>query len=225
MIPKIIWQTHNYAYQDLPQHLYKVAKNWEYLNPGWDYRYVDDNARDKMVQGFGDKILYKMYCDSSPVSQSDIWRYITIYTHGGVYADMDSVCIKPLDYMLENYNGEDLVAVETNPKNSCVNPANFASLPNTPFMKRVIGSVRSYPKLPEKHYKGVTQNGGTFSAFSRNALLLGSRSLLFDAALHAEEFKSSFPRFNIDYYGTSMPYEDFLRNILKLSKEETKSLS
>ena len=109
MIPKIIWQTHEWKYEDLPENFRGTLKTWKNLNPEWEHRYVDAKQRAEDVKKY-DQNLYRYYMLANKITQADIWRYIIIYTNGGVYADMDSICIKPLDYMIEKYyNDQDMV--------------------------------------------------------------------------------------------------------------------
>ena len=98
--PKIIWQTHNYKQDQLPEHISNIAGTWKNLNPEWDYRYVDHEQRDELIRTYPG--IYEVYKTLSPMFQSDIWRYVVTYEHGGCYADMDSVCVKPLDYLLQD---------------------------------------------------------------------------------------------------------------------------
>lgn len=99
-IPKIIWQTHNYEYPDLPLYLKQISQTWKNLNPDWEYRYVSHTEREEIIKKY--PILWKYYPTQDPVCQADMWRYVVTYEHGGVYADMDSICTKPLTYMLSS---------------------------------------------------------------------------------------------------------------------------
>lgn len=106
-IPKIIWQTHNYEFEDLPDHFKKTAQTWKNLNPGWDYRYVSHTEREKTIKK--NSIFWKYYHTQRPICQADMWRYLVTYEYGGVWADMDSICVKPIDYLLESviHNSKD----------------------------------------------------------------------------------------------------------------------
>jgi hypothetical protein len=105
-IPKIIWQTHNYEHSDLPDHLKKISQTWKNLNPGWEYRYVSHTEREDIIKKY--PILWKYYPTQDGVCQADIWRYVVTYEHGGVYADMDSVCTEPISYTLSNLEDHEI---------------------------------------------------------------------------------------------------------------------
>jgi mannosyltransferase OCH1-like enzyme len=208
MIPKIIWQTHNYKYQDLPEHLKKICRNWQNVNPGWEYRYVDHIEREKFIK---DNVpeLYDLYLKIQPFVQSDIWRTSVLYKFGGVYADMDSVCVKPIDYILQDYNGEDII-VTPRGKTGLVNCANFASVKESKTLKKII----EYTKNNEP----IDMDWHAQASFVKNAGEPGTD--YFTAAIHAFELKDTFYEFDIDYYGQNMTYREYLKNILKLNDKE-----
>ena len=108
MIPKIIWQTHEWEYKDLPHNFNRCIQTWKNLNPEWEYRYHSAIDRAIDVRDF-DQELYGYYMFADKVTQSDIWRYVVLYQYGGFYTDMDSFCIMPLEYSFKQfYNGKDV---------------------------------------------------------------------------------------------------------------------
>ena len=104
MIPQKIWQTWKKPYAELPtvknNNLKLLTETWKALNPGYAYYYCDDEACLNMVKQ-SDEELYEciLECDRVNVvsMKSDIFRYFVLYTHGGYYADIDTVCYAPID--------------------------------------------------------------------------------------------------------------------------------
>lgn len=91
MIPKIIWQTHKFKYEDLPDIYLKNSNTWKEAFPDWEYRYFSDADIDSFMSEF-----YPEYVDiyrsiKGGMYRADIWRYLTVYKYGGLYADMDSI--------------------------------------------------------------------------------------------------------------------------------------
>jgi hypothetical protein len=102
MIPKIIWQTYEVPFNELPQHIKDCAQTWKDNNPNWEYRYMDSKQRDVFVlEQFGEE-WYKIFT-SLPygVLKADIWRHMVMYTYGGVYADLDTVCQSPIEVWIK----------------------------------------------------------------------------------------------------------------------------
>jgi mannosyltransferase OCH1-like enzyme len=96
MIPKIIWQTHENRYEDLEPFQKNIINTWKNLNPGWKHNYVDAEQRSRDVKEY-DENLHTYYLASGKLHQSDIWRLVVTYNHGGFYADMDSICIETIE--------------------------------------------------------------------------------------------------------------------------------
>ena len=209
--PKIIWQTHNHKKEWLLDHLNQIAGTWINLNPGWEYRYVDQVQRDEKVSQYPE--IYATYKYMLPVIQSDIWRFIVTYEEGGCYADMDSVCTKPLDYMLEGIQGDpEMITVPVHGKMG--NTHNYIVKEKSPLMKIVVdkmiegdGLLKPNPTYP-------------FNTFVETAYSYPNVSKLFDAASHSLDYKRNFAykKHIINYYGQEMNYMDFIeKNGLPLS--------
>lgn len=96
MIPKIIWQTHEWEYEDLSYDFKMASLTWKNLNPDWDHRYVSKKDRVKHIEEY-DKSLLKFYNSCDGITQSDIWRYVVLYLYGGVYVDMDTLACGKLN--------------------------------------------------------------------------------------------------------------------------------
>lgn len=103
MITKIIWQTHECPYPELPQ-LYKSnSQTWIDGFPDWEYNYHSAKDRDIFIKDYYPEYL-ELYRFIKPgIYKADFWRYLIIYEFGGLYADMDSI------YSPESVNPEKTV--------------------------------------------------------------------------------------------------------------------
>jgi mannosyltransferase OCH1-like enzyme len=142
MIPKIIWQTHETAYDDLPQ-LYK-ENSQTYKDLGWEYRYCSALDRESFIAEHFPEYLH-LYLHIEPgIYRSDLWRYLVLYTYGGFYADMDSRLLyhKNSDF-IESIN--DPNATFNVVRNSSTLFNNYAIMcsKGNPIMKEVIEAVTS----------------------------------------------------------------------------------
>jgi hypothetical protein len=212
--PKIIWQTHNYKQDQLPEHLSNIAGTWKNLNPGWDYRYVDHEQREETVKAYPE--IYQVYKSLSPMFQSDIWRYIVTYEHGGCYADMDSVCVKPLDYLLQGINpGIEMIALPIHNGNG--NNHNYITKKHSQPMSNVFKAMCDRPNnlkdwgtwalFIDKVYSDNTVSKTFFVAVTDTA------SLEDIVAKHHKRYKTNFylSQHMINNYGKRMKYLDFLQ--------------
>jgi hypothetical protein len=168
-MPKIIWQTGKYPKEIMPNSLQKAINSWSDLNPDWEHRYLDTAQRHKMVEDFGDPVVWKIYniLRDKPVLQTDVWRYITIYQYGGVYVDTDTICVMPLKYILKNI---------CNPKYQIIIPPDsecdwWTSKNNgyeCPQCRESYQHIYKYDREYEFHY-----NSDTFAA-PKNSLVLAN---------------------------------------------------
>lgn len=218
-IPKIIWQTHEPKYADLLNFQKNVINTWINLNPEWTHIYADAEQRAKDVESF-DKKLYLSYLRETKVTQADMWRYIMVYQNGGVYADMDSVCVKPIDYFLDkNYSSQDVICTNiydyldrSNNKTIAVNNSNFAAIKNSKAIKDVLSDVSfAYRMLLEEYIPGPTVpiKYMCWDSFHRNVIRNKDIALFdFNCGLHDQTYKEKFNDFTVDFYGEKILYSE-----------------
>ena len=129
MIPKIIWQT--YKTKSLPRNSIECVKTWQDKNPGFSYNYYDDEMCESFISENFSQEFVNMY-KSLPygVMKADAWRIAVIYIHGGIYADLDTICIIPAEEWLKDY---DLVAAVETP-NGTIGNFTFAATPKHPAL-------------------------------------------------------------------------------------------
>lgn len=108
LIPKKIWQN-MFSHLIDPQEL-KETPTWLAKNPDYAYKLVG-------LPG-ADEILAKYYDDDSDIKntfnrlrntgiKSDLLRYMLLYNEGGVYTDIDTVALKPIDkWVPEKYRDQ-----------------------------------------------------------------------------------------------------------------------
>jgi mannosyltransferase OCH1-like enzyme len=223
---KIIWQTHEWEYSDLPEHFRAATTAWKNLNPTWDYRYVSARGREDQVKSF-DYNLYKFYVLADKVTQADLWRYIAVYENGGAYADMDSICTAPLDYTLEkNYNSEEVLATAPDEDITTSNNANFYAVKNSKIIKTVIDNIfNRYRNITL--YQTILIDGGnqdltyciqemlrTGPGDYSDVLMKNKDKVCFKltGVGHGEELKHNFyPDYIVDYYGQEQKYSDLVK--------------
>lgn len=101
-IPKIIHQTS--GRKELPLVLRESIAELRALNPGWNYRYYNDDAvadyiRDHFPQHYP---IYQRINPKYGAARADLFRYLLMYREGGVYLDIKSTFTQPLDRILKS---------------------------------------------------------------------------------------------------------------------------
>jgi mannosyltransferase OCH1-like enzyme len=103
MIPKIIWQTYECPYDELPEYVKDCIKTWIDQNPTWEYRYMDAKEREKFVLNNFDDEWHNIFTKLPyGVLKADVWRHMVMYIYGGVYSDIDTICKGPIELWLKD---------------------------------------------------------------------------------------------------------------------------
>jgi mannosyltransferase OCH1-like enzyme len=139
MIPKIIWQTYKDSFDMLPQYMKDAAQTWRDKNPEYEWRYMDDEqAAEFILTEFGEE-WHNIFINAPVgVMRGDIWRYMIIYKYGGVYADLDTECWKPISsWMMED---KDMIVCPETSEHFC--QWTFAASPNHPVIKSVLDQIK-----------------------------------------------------------------------------------
>ena len=192
MIPKIIWQTHENKYKDLPEFQKNIRRTWRHLNPGWKYNYVDAEQRHKDVEKYDD-LLYKFYKTSSGINQADIWRLVVLYKYGGFYADMDSICVMSLDDVMNKfYNNEGIICSGIGFQSPGINNSNFASSVNNKIIKDILEEVLLYYKNAKKEISSF-QPGEPCNGIFSSTMIKNKDSICFNDNyfIHSNDYKNS----------------------------------
>jgi len=111
MIPKKIFQT--WTTHQISSELQSIIDTWKNINPEYEYKMYDNQESEHFIKEyFGDRI-YNVYNKIVPGAfKADLWRYCILYKYGGVYVDIDTICLGKLDDFLQDY--EFVVPVDLN---------------------------------------------------------------------------------------------------------------
>jgi mannosyltransferase OCH1-like enzyme len=98
-IPKVLHQT--WKTRQLPAEFAAFRQSWQRRHPDWDCRLYDDtDCRRLVAENYPALLpLYEAY--PTNVQRADLFRYLAVHLHGGVYADVDMECLKPLGPLLD----------------------------------------------------------------------------------------------------------------------------
>ena len=100
-IPKLIHQS--WKSKSLPQKFQEWSNSWKIMNPEYSHKvWTDEENRELIVNHY--PWFLKKY-DSFPrnIMRIDSARIFYLHKYGGVYSDLDVLCLKPMD------DGHDLV--------------------------------------------------------------------------------------------------------------------
>ncbi|HUD51329.1 glycosyltransferase family 32 protein, partial [Parvibaculum sp.] len=99
MIPRIIHQT--WKTDRIPEGFRCWRQSWTAFNPGWRTElWSDRRLLDFVAANYPD--LLDLFCAfPHGVMRADAARYMLLHRFGGVYADIDTECLAPLDRLAD----------------------------------------------------------------------------------------------------------------------------
>lgn len=103
-IPRIIHQT--FRHTELSPALQGCIKRLRSSNPGWEYRFYDDQACLDFVRTHYDRRILAAYNSINPrygAAKADVFRYLLMYRVGGVYLDVKSGASRSLDEIVAHH--------------------------------------------------------------------------------------------------------------------------
>lgn len=160
MIPKIIHQT--WKNNVVPKKWRNYAQKVQDLNPDWEYRLWTDDGNEQFVEEHFPDFLETFLGFSKNIMRADVIQYLLMYKYGGVYLDLDYEFLKPFNF------GEHEVVLPLEMSLACgddrdqVGNCVFASVPNHPYWKDVINSLKENPPLVSEYTEVVGATGPIF---------------------------------------------------------------
>ncbi|WP_042690433.1 glycosyltransferase [Azospirillum sp. B506] len=156
VIPHVIHQT--WKSQTVPSEFQAFQRSWIDHNPGFAYRFWTDDDIERFVEDEHPALLpvFRGYAD--PISRVDLARYLILRRFGGVYADLDFECLRPIDGLLERRSF--LVGLEPEEHDGLAKaverglsrilcPSFLASVPGHPFWDHLLDRLVEARHCPD----------------------------------------------------------------------------
>lgn len=87
---------------EVPAYLSPHLASFRELNPEFEHRVFSEADTERLIaERFGARELAAFRACAVPSMQSDYFRYCFLLAHGGVYADADYRCVRPLRPLLD----------------------------------------------------------------------------------------------------------------------------
>ena len=141
----------------LPSHYEPWMTSWLKKNPSWQYwLWTDDDARQLVGHYYKQYVaMYDGY--TCNINRADVMRYFVLDKYGGVYADIDVECMRPLDDIVSNHSCilaeehkvRSYVLARRKPPPNVIN-APMASRPGHPYFRDVIAEIPKWQKHPNR---------------------------------------------------------------------------
>ncbi|MBG9389463.1 glycosyltransferase family 32 protein [Caenimonas aquaedulcis] len=98
-IPPLIFQTWK-STTDIPANFAYWSRTFREQNPGYEHRLWDDADNRRFIADHYAWFLPTYDAYPAEIYRADAVRYFFLYHFGGIYADMDTECLRPLDGVL-----------------------------------------------------------------------------------------------------------------------------
>lgn len=106
-LEKNIWQTWKVTVEhpDFPSRYRRIQESWTTHNPTYKHHIVSDDQCNLMIEQ-----LFLAVPDVAKawglmpksILKADFFRYLILYARGGVYSDIDTLCLKPVEEWISN---------------------------------------------------------------------------------------------------------------------------
>ena len=112
-IPQRIFQT--FETKEFAPRFQEIIDSWKRHNPTYIYDIYDANQRLTFLRAYFDERVNNAYLRIIPGAyKADLWRYCVLYHYGGIYADIDTLCLGSIDDFLKPET-EYMMPIDLNP--------------------------------------------------------------------------------------------------------------
>ncbi|MGE0725384.1 MAG: tetratricopeptide repeat protein, partial [Alphaproteobacteria bacterium] len=158
-VPRILHQTWRTA--ALPERLARMRATWLHHHPGWSHRLWTDDELRAFVAAVAPDLLPVFDGYGEAICRVDMARYLILERIGGVYADLDTECLRPIDPLVDGHHlvigreparHDDLSLAPERGIKGILCPSLIASVPGHPFwrdVRRALVARRSEPDVLE----------------------------------------------------------------------------
>jgi hypothetical protein len=143
-IPRNIFQT--WESIEISIEMSMLTNSWKVHNPNYGYFFFDERSRNEFIQENFCKAIYDTYLKILPGAfRADLFRYCVLYIFGGVFADIDTICLNSIDKLIDK-NIDFVTAIDLNnnpeiPGKYYLTNGFIASTPRHPILARCIALV------------------------------------------------------------------------------------
>ena len=208
-IPKTIVQSLSSRY--VTKSIKKASDSWKNKNPNYNYVFFSDdecadflkNNYDKSIYETFSKIYYGAY-------KADFFRYCYLYMKGGIWTDITSVCVEPLDNILDNNPDVDCFLtrdIVSKKRKKCVHGiynSFMISKPKNPILLNLINHiVKEVKKSDNKGLFNITGPSGFGMILNK---MLGNEKcekledIIYIGDMKIKFFDNYIPRWDITSY-------------------------
>jgi hypothetical protein len=161
MIPRIIHQI--WLGGPVPPVWAAMASSWQEFHPSWEYRIWSDADGRPFVETNYSEFLRVYDSFSYLIQRADALRYLLLHRFGGVYADLDIECLRPIDTLLDGKGALVVMEPDIHAAERGIAPylsnAFIASTPGHPLMGALLQTLTDESTLALTHWDVLDTTG------------------------------------------------------------------
>jgi hypothetical protein len=110
-IPRIIHQT--WRGESMPGSIGRCVRSVKERHPGWDYQFRTDEDWHELVAGNPFISPEEFWRIPTGIQRADVARMLALHRSGGAYMDVDVLCLRPLESLIESAIEAGIVGPQT----------------------------------------------------------------------------------------------------------------
>lgn len=99
----------------IPKKYKKNAISWVTNNKKWKYILWNESMMEIFLYSYYPKLLPSYKKLDLMIMKIDFMKYIILYHYGGIYADIDTICLKNIDPLIKYYSKANVLLTEVPP--------------------------------------------------------------------------------------------------------------
>ena len=94
----------NWTQPSLPSTFIPTVRSFLHLNPKWQYFFWTEKNGRHLIKDKYPKLLKFFDTSTINVVKADLLRYVVLHEYGGLYADLDTLNVQPLDRVTQRFS-------------------------------------------------------------------------------------------------------------------------
>jgi len=140
MIPKIIHQIWWQGKDKIPKTYPNHCQSWKDKNKNFKYIFWDEEKIMKLLESYP-HLKNKFNEFANMIQKIDMAKYIILHKYGGLYVDVDSECLKPIENLLKDKQVV-LVQINVNPFEKLIA---YGKIKGFALQNGVMAGVKDHP--------------------------------------------------------------------------------
>lgn len=167
--PDVIFQTYH-TKEKIPQKVYDNIKKYA---PGYEHRiYNDSECHAFILEHFGKSVADKFNSLKIKAHKADLFRYCYLYINGGVYMDIKTELIKPIDEVFDKNKLNTVISI----RHGTIYNGIVSAGPKNELFLHLVNFMVENPDRPDDYLYNCREFYTSLSSYCDHKLKLGENN-------------------------------------------------